>query len=120
MAALLKHAQLSKQYQLEIEVSNSDYKFHNKVGYIPIIGKFALYEPGDNQWYNVVDIKDFVQLMKLDETETYSLTITPNAPGNADQFTIDSLDEGTGEEICKYLLKLLKLYGAYASNQYNI
>lgn len=126
MAMLLKHSQLSKQYQLEIKVVDSDDKvlFHNSVGFLPIVGTFALYKPDESEWHAFNDIRGIVESIAKDDKfeDPLKLTITPHLPPTSskpfEHQHVDTVTEGDLPEIKRAVHQVLKDYVVYASIEY--
>lgn len=125
MAALLKHAQLSKQFQLEVVIKKDDKEvvFHNKLGFIPIVGQYALFKPDESEWYNIQNVEDLIKSMELKENNIYTLTITSINPGDANSFEykgglFDHYLFHDGAELESTLKRVLKLYAAYTAQEY--
>ena len=122
MASLLKHAQLCKKFQLEVEVEGPGVSFHQKVGYIPIAGTFPLFKLDETEWYHLTTPRDFPGIVKIDDDEAkYTVKVTAHTPGDADPFEFTGLGashEMSGSVLRSHLHRLLKVYAFYAASEY--
>lgn len=118
---LLRHAQLTKQIQLEIEVINAENDtttFHQKVGFFPLVGKFALFPPDKTEWFDFGGPKKIIESAKLKDDKDYHLTVTPRAPTNIEPFKHDAVGERvsmSGAELKTCLRKILVAYQLYST-----
>ncbi len=121
---LLKHAQLTKQFQLEMKVvdfATDITVFHLKAGFLPPVAKFALFHLKEGGWHAFAGTRELVSQTNMDGEDTYTIQIIPHIPGDADRFESEALEEsktGTGSELKSYLYKILKEWILYCTIEY--
>lgn len=121
---LLRHAQLTKQIQLEIEVVDAEsdtMTFHQKVAFFPLVGKFALFQPTKDEWFNFAGPKQIIESVKLADDKDYHLTVTPRAPINVDTFKHEDVGERvsmSSTDLKSRLRKILIAYQLYSAVEY--
>ncbi len=121
---LLKHAQLTKQFQLEMKVvdfATNTAVFHLKAGPLPVTGKIALFHPGESGWHAFAGAREITNQTNMDDEGTYTIHITVHIPGDADRFDCEELEElktGTGSELKGYLYTVLKAFVVYCTIEY--
>nr|QBK92222.1 MAG: hypothetical protein LCPAC304_05690 [Pithovirus LCPAC304] len=121
---LLKHAQLTKQFQLEMKVvdlATNLTVFHLKAGFLPQVAKFALFHLKESGWHAFAGAREITNQTNMNDEDSYTLRIILHIPGDADRFVSEALEEfktGTGPELKAYLYKILKEWILYCTIEY--
>ena len=121
---LKRHAQLTKTIQLEIKVTDVEHNidiYHQKLGFFPLVGKFALFMPDKMTWHNFAGPKEIMRRIKFHEDTDYQIYVQSIRPDDVPAFEY----EGVGstitkgrEDVERHIRKLLRAFQLYASIEY--
>lgn len=121
---LLKHTKLTKKVQLELKVTDLNHNvviYHQKLGFFPLIGKFALFMPDKETWHGFAGPKEIMRRIKFHNDTKYEIYSSSIKPEDFPEFTYPGFGEPLNkmtEESKTYILKLLKAYQLYTSVEY--
>lgn len=126
---LLKHAQLTKQYQLNIKVYEhhkdpqnlqNEKKFliyDKRISYLPAAERIAWFRPGNDEWSGFSSIQEILEQIKWKPSKTYSFEINQIRPDNSDVYQYQDYENQDPKE---YLKDLIKKYLLYSCIEYEM
>lgn len=118
------HAQLTKLVQLELKITDLEHNitiYHQKMGFFPLVGKFALFMPDKTVWHNFAGPKEIMRRIKFHDNTDYEIYTHSIQPDDFPVFEYEGLGENVikkVEDAEKYIWKILKAYQLYASIEY--
>jgi hypothetical protein len=119
---LQKHAELSRDFQLEIEVKCSGKPIYSKrFSYFCFINKFPMYDKNEEGWLDIITLKQILEQIPQDKDKTYTYICQPIQPGYAEAFTFDAVpmkDECDGETLRNRIEKILQGYKVYIAKTF--
>lgn len=144
---LLKHAQLTKRFQLCVKVKESSYIIHDKrYGYFPLAKQIAVFPPlnhsssskellfegpslpqtsplgplqrSEDGWIAFTSVKGIVDSIKWKDTpDVYSFEISTRQPDNVKPYVFREYDSKK-DSPKKYLTEILKGYLLYSTIEF--
>jgi len=121
---LLRHSQLAKTVQLELKVTDLKHNiviYHQKLGFFPLVGKFALFMPDKTTWHNFAGPKEIMRRIKFHEDTDYEVYTRSIQPDDFPAFEYEGVGESVSkktDDAEKHIQKVLKAYQLYASIEY--
>jgi len=121
---LLKHNKLTQKVQLELKVTDLNHNiviYHQKLGFFPLIGKFALFMPDKETCHGFAGPKEIMKRIKFHDDTKYEIYFNSIKPEDFPKFTYKGLGENVDkmtEDAKIYIHKLLKSYQLYTSIEY--
>ena len=116
---LLKHAQLSRVYQLSIKISTAPI-FHRKFSYFSFVDKFPMFEAYEDEWRQFMDLEEIMESLKVSEEAPYDVSVELIAPDNAIPFKHEYVKtyKATGAELKDNIRKVLLAFKVYISVEF--
>lgn len=118
---LLKHAQLTKQYQIDIKIREKSFVVHDcKYAYLPVAGQLAVYPLGSKEWRgftSLTGILDKVVWKEDEDKSIYSFEIITIQPDDVPKYKVPEYDSKTMTPR-EYLRSVIKNYLLYVCIEY--
>jgi hypothetical protein len=116
---LLKHAQLTKRFQLDIKIRERGFLIHDKrYSYLPVANQIAVFPPGSDEWRGFTSFASILNSVKWkdEDISIYTFEIQTIQPDNVEAFAFEDWDGLCSPR--EYLRNVLKQYLLYAIIEY--